>query len=98
MFRRSTFELRTVNLPSDRRKTSRKKTPPRDSPRSFPCRKYFTRATKAPGHEYASQNQCRLCLAMREGCHDGFNGVDTGAACRDCAKTGHTCLSKAQPS
>ncbi|KAK1702949.1 uncharacterized protein BDZ83DRAFT_645130 [Colletotrichum acutatum] len=54
------------------KKRQSKKTPPRGSVRHFPCRQCVTRATKAPGHECASQD-------------------NTGAACWDCAKTGHTC-------
>ena len=33
----------------------------------------------------------RLYLSMRDSCHNHVDGVDTGAACWDCAKTGHTC-------
>ncbi|KAI3571341.1 hypothetical protein IWW34DRAFT_675552 [Fusarium oxysporum f. sp. albedinis] len=49
-----------------------KKVPPRGSVRHFPCRQCVARASKAPGHECASQD-------------------NTGAACWDCAKNGHTC-------
>ncbi|UNI16749.1 hypothetical protein JDV02_003157 [Purpureocillium takamizusanense] len=55
-----------------KRKQQIKKNPPVGSLRDFPCRPCVTRATKAPGHECASQN-------------------NTGAACWDCAKNGHTC-------
>ncbi|KAH7118384.1 hypothetical protein EDB81DRAFT_733330 [Dactylonectria macrodidyma] len=54
------------------KKKQTKKAPPRGSVRHFPCRPCVTRATRAPGHECASQD-------------------NTGAACWDCAKTGHTC-------
>ncbi|EXU95783.1 hypothetical protein X797_011134 [Metarhizium robertsii] len=55
-----------------KRKKQTKKDPPIGSARDFPCRPCVTRATKAPGHECASQN-------------------NTGAACWDCARNGHTC-------
>ncbi|KAH6957553.1 hypothetical protein BKA56DRAFT_601910 [Ilyonectria sp. MPI-CAGE-AT-0026] len=57
---------------SEQKKKQTKKAPPRGSVRHFPCRPCVTRATRAPGHECASQD-------------------NTGAACWDCAKTGHTC-------
>ncbi|KAH7303342.1 hypothetical protein B0I35DRAFT_517371 [Stachybotrys elegans] len=54
------------------KKKQSKKVPPRGSVRHFPCRQCVARASKAPGHECASQD-------------------NTGAACWDCAKNGHTC-------
>ncbi|RYP92962.1 hypothetical protein DL770_000922 [Monosporascus sp. CRB-9-2] len=54
------------------KKKQSKKVPPRGSVRYFPCRQCVARASKAPGHECASQD-------------------NTGAACWDCAKNGHTC-------
>ncbi|KAH6951114.1 hypothetical protein BKA56DRAFT_606079 [Ilyonectria sp. MPI-CAGE-AT-0026] len=54
------------------KKKKTKKVPPLGAVRDFPCRPCVTRATKAPGHECASQD-------------------NTGAACWDCAKNGHTC-------
>ncbi|KAH7110445.1 hypothetical protein EDB81DRAFT_672056 [Dactylonectria macrodidyma] len=61
-----------LTCPSEQKKKQTKKAPPRGSVRHFPCRQCVTRATKAPGHECASQD-------------------NTGAACWDCAKNGHTC-------
>ncbi|KAK1656898.1 hypothetical protein BDP55DRAFT_687603 [Colletotrichum godetiae] len=98
MFRRSTFELRTVDLPSDRRKTSRKKLRLVTHHAISRARNTSHAPPRPPAMSMPLKIQCRLCLAMREGCHDGFNGENTGAACRDCAKTGHACLSKAQHS
>ncbi|KFA62765.1 hypothetical protein S40285_10797 [Stachybotrys chlorohalonatus IBT 40285] len=57
---------------SAQKKKQSKKVPPRGSVRHFPCRQCVARASKAPGHECASQD-------------------NTGAACWDCAKNGHTC-------
>ncbi|KAH7010579.1 uncharacterized protein B0I36DRAFT_57304 [Microdochium trichocladiopsis] len=63
---------RMLTCPSEQKKKQTKKAPPRGSIRHFPCRQCVARASKAPGHECASQN-------------------NTGAACWDCAKNGHTC-------
>lgn len=66
---RPTVRKSTANIT---KKKQTKKAPPRGSVRDFPCRPCVTRATRAPGHECASQD-------------------NTGAACWDCAKNGHTC-------
>ncbi|KAH8707324.1 hypothetical protein HC256_001549 [Beauveria bassiana] len=70
--RKNTASTRPTPSKVTKRKQSTKKAPPIGSLRDFPCRPCVTRATKAPGHECASQD-------------------NTGAACWDCAKMGHTC-------
>jgi len=44
-----------IFLPKQKKKQT-KKAPPRGAVRDFPCRPCVTRATKAPGHECASQD------------------------------------------
>ncbi|KAH8720271.1 hypothetical protein HC256_000669 [Beauveria bassiana] len=70
--RKDTASTRPTPSKVTKRKQPTKKAPPIGSQREFPCRPCVTRATKAPGHECASQD-------------------NTGAACWDCAKMGHTC-------
>ncbi|KAH8657238.1 hypothetical protein BGZ61DRAFT_594246 [Ilyonectria robusta] len=72
------------------KKKQTKKAPPRGSVRHFPCRPCVTRATRAPGHECASQDSM-LGFPRPYTSYADMHGVDTGAACWDCAKTGHTC-------
>ncbi|KAM9873609.1 hypothetical protein VDGL01_12318 [Verticillium dahliae] len=81
---------RMLTCPSEYKKKQMKKVPPRGSVRDFPCRQCVARANKAPGHECASQNSTfefpRLYTSYAD-----IHGAETGAACWDCAKNGHTC-------
>jgi len=52
---------RMLTCPSEQKKKQTKKAPPRGSVRHFPCRQCVTRATKAPGHECASQDSMLGC-------------------------------------
>jgi hypothetical protein len=81
---------RMLTCPSEQKKKQTKKAPPRGSIRHFPCRQCVARANKAPGHECASQNSNFGYLGLYTSYAD-IHGADTGAACWDCAKNGHTC-------
>ncbi|WAO97198.1 Hypothetical protein NCS54_01491200 [Fusarium falciforme] len=86
------------------KKKQTKTAPPIGLVRDFPCRPCVTLATKAPGHECASQDNnvhdkyfTPLCPVKkyqsdRLACLiDSLIMYVTGAACWDCAKNGHTC-------